>query len=156
MPNKVWDEITYQFPNGSTIEVWEWIINFIQYFIMDVITHPWYFFFTDPEWRSSLIDSSNFYNKFGHENPRYVYACFGRNTVYFKGHYFPNIFFLLTYLCMKTTWGLAHWGWDKMAAISQMTFSDGFSWIRIYKLCFRFHRSLFLRFKLTIFHHWFG
>ena len=40
MPNKVWDEITYQFPNGSTIEVWEWIINFIQYFIMDVITHP--------------------------------------------------------------------------------------------------------------------
>ena len=30
MPDKVWDEITYPFPNfnGCTIEVWEWISNF--------------------------------------------------------------------------------------------------------------------------------
>ena len=41
MPNKVWDVITYPFPNfnGATIEVWEWISNFIPHFIMDVITH---------------------------------------------------------------------------------------------------------------------
>ena len=27
MPNKVWDEITYPFPNisGAAVEVWEWI-----------------------------------------------------------------------------------------------------------------------------------
>ena len=33
---KVWDEITYPFPNlkGSTIEVWQWISNFIPHFIM--------------------------------------------------------------------------------------------------------------------------
>ena len=39
---KVWDEITYQFTkfNGSTIEVWEWISNFIPHFTMDVITYP--------------------------------------------------------------------------------------------------------------------
>ena len=42
MPNKVWSEITYPFPNfnGCTIEVWEWICNFILYFILDIITNP--------------------------------------------------------------------------------------------------------------------
>ena len=41
MPRKLWDEITYAFPNlnGCTVEVWEWISNIIPYFIMDVI-HP--------------------------------------------------------------------------------------------------------------------
>ena len=31
MPGIVWDEITYPFPkfNGITVEVWEWISNFI-------------------------------------------------------------------------------------------------------------------------------
>ena len=40
MSNKVWDEITYPFPNFNnwTIEVWEWINDFISHFIMDVIT----------------------------------------------------------------------------------------------------------------------
>ena len=35
MPSKVWDEITYPFPNfnGVTVEVWEWISNFIPHFI---------------------------------------------------------------------------------------------------------------------------
>ena len=35
MPSKVWDEITYPFLNfnGSTVEVWEWLSNFIQPFI---------------------------------------------------------------------------------------------------------------------------
>ena len=42
MPNEVWDEITYPFPNfnGWTVEVWEWIINFIPHFIMGAITYP--------------------------------------------------------------------------------------------------------------------
>ena len=38
----VWDEITYPFPNfnGTTVEVWEWISNFIPYFIEYVISYP--------------------------------------------------------------------------------------------------------------------
>ena len=42
MPGKVWDEITYQFPNinGATIEVWEWLSYFILHFMIDVITYP--------------------------------------------------------------------------------------------------------------------
>ena len=39
---KVWDEITYPFPNfkGATIEVWEWISNFFTHFMMAMITNP--------------------------------------------------------------------------------------------------------------------
>ena len=50
---------------------------------------------------------------------------------------------------------LTHWGWDKMAAISQTTFSTAFSWMKIYELRLSFHWNLFLRFELTIFQHWF-
>ena len=42
MISKVWNEITYPFLNfnGCTVEVKEWISNFIPYFIMDVLTDP--------------------------------------------------------------------------------------------------------------------
>ena len=42
MFSKMWDEITYPFPNlnGRTVEVQEWISNFIPHFVMDVITNP--------------------------------------------------------------------------------------------------------------------
>ena len=32
-----------------------------------------------------------------------------------------------------------HWGWDKMAAIFQMTFSNAFSWMKMYRFRLRFH-----------------
>ena len=39
MHGKMWDKITYPFPkfNDGTVEVWEWISNFIPHFIMGVI-----------------------------------------------------------------------------------------------------------------------
>ena len=42
MPSKVWDEIIYSFLNfnGCTVEVWEWISNFIPHIIGRVITYP--------------------------------------------------------------------------------------------------------------------
>ena len=42
MPGKVWDEIIYPFPNvnGATVEVWEWIYDFIPHFIVDAIINP--------------------------------------------------------------------------------------------------------------------
>ena len=38
----MWDEITHPFPNfnGATVEVWEWISNFIPHFTGHVIIHP--------------------------------------------------------------------------------------------------------------------
>ena len=37
-PYKVWDEITLL--NSSTVEVWEWVSNFILHIIVDLITYP--------------------------------------------------------------------------------------------------------------------
>ena len=41
MHNKVWDEITYPFPNfnGEAVEVWEWRSNVMPHFIRDVIAY---------------------------------------------------------------------------------------------------------------------
>ena len=40
---KVWDQMTYPFPNfnGATVEVWEWKSYFIPRFTGHVITYPW-------------------------------------------------------------------------------------------------------------------
>ena len=42
MPSKVWDEITYPFPNFNayTVEVWTWMGNSILHFIIDITTYP--------------------------------------------------------------------------------------------------------------------
>ena len=50
---------------------------------------------------------------------------------------------------------VTHWGQDKMAAIFQTTFSNAFSWMKMFKFWLRFHWSLFPRVQLTIFQHWF-
>ena len=49
---------------------------------------------------------------------------------------------------------LTHWFWDKMAAIFHTTFSNAFSWMKMYKFRLKFHWSLFPRIQLTIFQHW--
>ena len=40
----MWDEIFFPFPNfnGTAVEVWEWINNFIPHFAGYVIIHPWF------------------------------------------------------------------------------------------------------------------
>ena len=48
-----------------------------------------------------------------------------------------------------------HWGWDKMAAVSQTIFSNAFSWMKMYEFQLKFHWSILLRVQLTIFQHWF-
>ena len=50
---------------------------------------------------------------------------------------------------------LKHWGRDNMAAIFQTTFSNAFSWMKIYEFRVRCHWSLFLRVQLPIFQYWF-
>ena len=42
---------------------------------------------------------------------------------------------------------LTHWGRDKMDAISQTTFSNAFSWMKMFQYRLKFHWSLFLRVK---------
>ena len=42
-----------------------------------------------------------------------------------------------------------------MAAVSQTTLSNAFSWMKMLEFQLRFHWSLFLRVQLTIIQHWF-
>ena len=50
---------------------------------------------------------------------------------------------------------LTHWDRDQINAISQTTFWSAFSWMKMFEFRLKFHWSLFLRFQLTIFQHWF-
>ena len=50
---------------------------------------------------------------------------------------------------------LTLWGRDKMPAISQMTFSNAFSWMKMYQFWLRFHWNSFPRVRLTIYQYWF-
>ena len=50
---------------------------------------------------------------------------------------------------------LTHWGCDKMVAIFKTTFSNGFSWMRMYEFRLTFHWSLFLGVHGPLFQYWF-
>ena len=62
---------------------------------------------------------------------------------------------LMTGILITRTCILTHWGRDKMAAIFQTTFSNGFSWTKMYEFRLTFHWSLFLGVQITIFQRWF-
>ena len=73
MHMKMWDEINFPFPNvgwitypfsnfnGCTVDVWEWISNFIVRFSMDANTYPcWDLSYTmlakgAPEWKIYIV-----------------------------------------------------------------------------------------------------
>ena len=73
----------------------------------------------------------------------------------------PRKSIVVANLCPQCMWyqgpgsTLTHWGQDKMAAISQTTLSNSFSWMKIFQFRIKFDWSLFLRFQFTIFQHWF-
>ena len=71
--------------------------------------------------------------------------------------YSARNFLLYRFKAGMSPWGilLTHWGWDKIAAIFQTTFSNAFSSLKMYQFLLRFHWSLFLSVQLTIFQHWF-
>ena len=50
---------------------------------------------------------------------------------------------------------ITHWGWDKMAAIVQKTFSNALSWIKMNELRLKFHWFFFQRVQLVISQHCF-
>ena len=50
---------------------------------------------------------------------------------------------------------LTHWGWHQIDAISQTTLSNAFPRMKMNEFRLGFHWSLFLKFELTIFQHWF-
>ena len=80
----------------------------------------------------------------------YVYLLWFQSVVYVLSLSVYHCIQYCTILCMLT-----HWARDKMAAILQTTFSNAFSWMKIYEFRLIFHWILFLRVQLTISQHWF-
>ena len=58
-------------------------------------------------------------------------------------------------ITVSHNFSLTHWGRDQIYAVSQTTFSNAFSRTKMNEFFIGFHWSLFLRFDLTIFQHWF-
>ena len=56
---------------------------------------------------------------------------------------------------IEVSTALTHWDRDKMADISQTTFSNAFSWMKMNEFRLRYHWNLFLRVQLTISQHCF-
>ena len=66
----------------------------------------------------------------------------------------PSWVILVLVGVLASTKALTHWGRDKMATILE-TFSNAFSWMKMYKFQRKIHWSLFSRVQLTTFQHWF-
>ena len=68
--------------------------------------------------------------------------------LYSTKNYFKYMWHLSVKNCLQI---LTHWGRDKIHDISQTTFSNAFSRLKMNELRLGFHWNLFLRFDLTIF-----
>ena len=63
--------------------------------------------------------------------------------------------YFITVVRARQSLNSTHWGRDKMVTNFQTTFSNAFSWMKMFKFRLRFHWSLFPRVQLAIFQHWF-
>ena len=79
--------------------------------------------------------------------------CFITSSYTFPGDAKMHLYSL--YFSYSPKGSLAHWGRHKMAAISQTTFSNAFSSMKMFEFRLKFQWSLFPRVQLTIFQHWF-
>ena len=72
-----------------------------------------------------------------------------------KMHSCAKYLFYFVYYWNFVALGLTHWGRDKIVNIFQTTFSNVFSWMKMYQFWLSFLWSLFPGVQLTIFQHWF-
>ena len=80
------------------------------------------------------------------------YSVTGRNILWLDViSYFAGVVMLSSYQNIISLELLADWRRNKMADISQTTFLNAFSWMKLYEVRLIFHRGLY---KLTIFRHW--
>ena len=162
--HRVWDEITYPFPNfnGCTVEVWKWISNFIPHFIMDVTT-----FYTikvlEYWWQMHFLCPPNLYihtYRSMHLTERDGQKKFFVTTVNVYQRFMANIVFLVqwlvtTYLSdflflgnheaklppfyaheqwVVTIW----WVWENPIYISQRRFSSKYNDLNVVSICQHF------------------
>ena len=142
---KVWGEIIHPFPNfkGYSVEVWGWISNGILHFMMSVITYPCWDLKLNNVSKRDPWNIQQWFNPVGNKHQWKS----SHKTI----HVLQNVW--QTVFIYSKPMALTHWGREKMAAVSQTTLLNAFSWINMFEFRLKFQWSLFLRFQLTIFQH---
>ena len=174
-----WNHLSIPKINGCAVEVWGWMNDFITPFIMDRMG------VMGKQFHPTIYWTCDYWSMWGlksiHVSKRGSWCCLPSDSkiaatniemnslkclcrLTFSSIYSHDRFLLFT-LCYSTKCGaienvsllvvLTHWGRDKMVAIFQTTFSNGFSWKKMYEVRLKLHWSLFLKAQLTIFQHWF-
>ena len=77
------------------------------------------------------------------------------NNIIINNNNILSSFNIVTTAIYRFPTQLTHWGRDKMDAIFQTTFSNGFSWMKMYEFRFKISLKFVPRVQLTIFQHWF-
>ena len=92
----------------------------------------------------------------------YPYNVFGDyaseiNTTFPWGQWVKLSSWSFLSICSPPQWCecFTHWGWDKMAAMSQTTFSNTFSLMKFILFLIEFHWNMFPGVELTLCQHWF-
>ena len=93
------------------------------------------------------------WHRFGPTLVQIMFCCLTASCLYLN-QWWLTIYEILWYSSNGNAY-LTHWGREKMDAISQTTFSNAFSWMKMLEYRLKFHWSLFLRVQLTISQHWF-
>ena len=135
----------------------------------------WYFFMNEYEYTSNCAVIVCSYLRFRWNSRNSLFANAANSDkrkicilthLYFRSKSkivfgkFDNQLIEWVYHVNISTWqevmdGMTHLDRHQMGAISHTTFSNVFSWMKMYKLRSKFHRSLFPRVQFTIFQHWF-
>ena len=137
-----------------TVEVWEWINNFILHFSGHVITYPCLFIpakWVPGPWFNIKMFSYQ-YRKSHCGDKTVVRSSYLHNGISYTGK-ITSLYWIRALVCQFAN-GLTPLPLDKMATILQTIFSDAFSWMKNVVFWLKFHWSLFLRVQLTITQHW--
>ena len=73
------------------------------------------------------------------------------HVLYTESGVFCSLFAIVVFAPYMHNLALAHGGRDKMDIMLQMTFSDAFSWKKIYEFRLKFDWNVSLKVQLTIF-----
>ena len=132
--------------------------NYITLFGVDVITHPFsnswliyanYCWYRRPKWKLLYRELT----------VSMVCKCNGNTIIWLNcrpamAQWRPGDCshkWDITWICKM----ISHFPLDKMAAISQPTYSSAFLWLKSFVFWFKLHWSLFLMVQLIIIQHWF-
>ena len=147
---------TKSLPKPMLIEIYEWG------------NHQHHFYFSSGLWFNMMMLSYQ-YRKYHYGDKTVIRLSYLRNGIFYNGrvaslhgispHSILNQPRTEIYQWEKWPYHfqskLTHLSLDKMAAISQMIFSDEFVWMKSFVFWLKFHRGLFLKVQLAIIQHWF-